>query len=72
MKMIKSKVKGKPSIAPHREVFICMKCHGIAKGTVYDIDTNKLYCSIHQTEEVFKLSNVHYLQELQQLYCNGQ
>jgi hypothetical protein len=72
MKIIKSKVKDKSPLVPRRELFICMKCHGIAKGTVYDIDTNKLYCSIHQTEEVFRLSDVHYLQELQQLYCNGQ
>ena len=72
MKRIKSKVKDKPSITPSRELFICMKCGGIAKGTIYDIATNKLYCIIHQTEEVVRLSDVHYLQELQQLYCDGQ
>lgn len=69
MKIIKSKVKDKPSIVPRRELFVCMKCHGIAKGTVYDIDTNKLYCGIHQTEEVIRFYNVPYLQEL---FCNGQ
>jgi len=71
MKTIKSKVKYKQPIAPRCELFVCMKCGGIAKGTIFDINTNKRYCSIHQTEEVVALSGIHYLQELQQLYCDG-
>lgn len=69
MKTIKSKVKDKP---PRRELFFCKECGNFCYGTVYDIDTNKHYCGIHQTEEVVALSSIHYLKELQQLCCNGQ
>ena len=72
MNLIKSKVKYKQHIAPRCELFFCKKCCGFVKETIYDIDTNKLYCSIHQTEEVVALSGIHYLQELQQLCCNSQ
>lgn len=71
MRMIKSKVKYKQRNAARCELFFCKTCRGIAKGTIYDIATNKLFCSVHQTEEVVALSGVHYLQVLQQLYCNG-
>jgi hypothetical protein len=72
MKMIKSKVKYKQHITPRCELFFCKKCHGLTRGTLYDIATNKIYCSIHQTEEVVTLSSIHYLQDLQRLCCDGQ
>lgn len=56
MKTIESKPKSKPV---HSELFFCKECGGPPKGTIYDIAINKIFCSIHQTEEVIDLSGEH-------------
>lgn len=59
MKIIKAKIKkDKPSLAHRSKWFVCMKCGCLVKGTIFDIDTNKFYCSIHPTEEVIDLSPI--------------